>query len=135
MESKERWIMTSDGTSQMMYAGKTVLDESAIDEHIVGNRPIELTECRALRTLIVPTPDGNVGQREMMTPLGIAREGMRVKIKPLTYFWPDESKATYTALMSALEQAKHAEQMHRAREAGLVTPNNVHVHHGGKMSS
>lgn len=134
MESKERWIVMSDGTSQMMYAGKTVLDESAIDEHIVGNRPIELTECRALRTLIIPTPDGNVGQREMMTPFGIAREGMRVKIKPLTYFWPDESTSTYTALMSAVVQTKHAEQMHRAKEAGIVTPS-TQAHHGGKMSS
>lgn len=127
MESKTRWIMMSDGTSQMMYAGKTIMSEEAIDEAIAANHPIELTECRAMRTLIMPTPDGNVSQRDMLTPIGIAREGVRMKLKPLAYFWPDESKTTYTALMGTIEQAQHAEQAHHAREVGLVTPSQLRV--------
>jgi hypothetical protein len=135
MENESRWVMVSDGTSQMMYAGKTVLSEAAIDTCMAVGRPIELTECRTLRTIIIPGPDGSVGQREMMSPIGTAREGIRVKIKPLAYFWPDESDATNKAFANSVSQAEQAEQIHRAREAGLITPVSIHAKHGGRTPS
>jgi hypothetical protein len=131
---KARWIMMLDGTSQTMYAGKTTLSEEAIDGDMTANRPIELTECRALRTIIMPTPNGDVGQRDLLTPLGIAREGIRMKIKPLAYFWPDESEVTYGAFMGTIEQARHAEQVHRAKEARIILPE-MQVKPGGKFHS
>ena len=85
-----RWIMISDGTSQMMYAGKTALSEDELDDAIVMSRLIELNECRAMRTLLMPTPQGGVTQNEIITPISCARTGVRIKLRVRAYLWPDQ---------------------------------------------
>lgn len=134
MSNEGRWILMSDGTSQMMYAGLTILSEEAIDEAIMMNRPIELTECRAVRTFLTPSPQG-IGQNEIMSPVGIARAGIRMKVKAAAYFWPDEEELTKASFMKQLDACNQSEAQHRAAAAGIVAPSRVRITPGGKMNS
>lgn len=126
--SEKRWILVSDGTPQMMYAGQTTLDELSLDKDIEAGKLIELTDCRAMRTILMPTPqDGGISQSEMLSPLSVARCGIRVKIKVQAYFWPDEDSATNSAFMRKILPVEAAEVKHRAHEAGLVTPDGMRL--------
>jgi hypothetical protein len=49
----------------------------------------------------------------------VARRGIRIKIKVLAYFWPDEDDATNAAFMKKINPVEQAEVKHRAKEAGL----------------
>ena len=125
MKSQKRWVLVSDGTSQMLYAGQTDLDEAELDEMVEAGRPVELHECRALRTLLMPSPNGQVTQRDMMSPISIARRGIRVMVKVNAYFWPDEDKLTYKTFLETLDPVQRAEATQRAKDAGIVTPDEV----------
>lgn len=130
-----KWIMVSDGTPQMMYAGKTDLSEEEIDLAIKERRTIALHECRAMRTILQPAGDGAISQSEMLSPLSIARAAMRVKVLPTAYFWPSENAATNDVLMRKIKPVEAAELQHRAQEAGLVTPDGMKTGSGGRLIS
>jgi hypothetical protein len=132
MNNEGRWILVSDGTAQMMYAGKTTLSEEAIDEAIMINRPIELTECRSMRTLLMPNPNGSMGQSELLSPVSIARSGIRMKIKVAAYFWPEQDDKTAASFAAKLNMALQSEAQFRAAEAGIVTPSMSAIP-GGKL--
>lgn len=121
MGDKARWILVSDSTPNMMYAGKTKLDEAEIDRRITEGVPIELLECRAMRTLIMGGTNGAFTQQDLITPLSISRGDLRLKIKPQAYFWPDENTLTEKVFMEKIRSVEKAEIAHRAAEAGLVT--------------
>lgn len=130
-----RWIMISDGTSQMMYVGKTVLSEDELDDSIMMSRLIELNECRAMRTLLMPAPQGGITQNELITPVSCARTGIRLKTRVLAYFWPDQNAALEEAFMGQIKQAEDAETQIRAARAGIVTADAMKVGPGGKLLS
>ena len=134
MENESRWILVSDGTAQMMYAGKTALSEEAIDEAMMNNRPIELTECRSMRTLLMPNPNGSMGQSELLSPVSIARGGIRMKVKVAAYFWPEQDDRTAVSFSSKLDMALKSEAQFRAAEAGIITAGKV-VIPGGKLNA
>ncbi len=133
MTEEKRWIIVSDGTAQTMYAGKTRLKEETINARISQNIPIKLTECRALRTLLVPMPNGSVGQKEMVSPIGIARTGICFTVTPSAYFWPDEDELTNRTFKEALKPAEESEMQHRVEAAGLVTAGTTQIGPGGKL--
>ena len=130
-----RWIMISDGTSQMMYAGKTALSEDELDDAIVMSRLIELNECRAMRTLLMPTPQGGVTQNEIITPISCARTGVRIKLRVRAYLWPDQDALLEETFLGRVKQAEDAEVQMRAARSGIVTANAMKVGPGGKMLS
>ena len=125
MNAKRRWVLVSDGTSQMLYAGQTELDEAEMDECVEAGRPVELHDCRALRTLLVPSPNGQVTQRDMLSPISVARNGIRIMVKASAYFWPDEDELMYKTFLETLDPVKRSETAHRAKEAGIITPDEV----------
>lgn len=131
---KRRWILVSDGTTQTMYAGKTDLEEEELDKRMSEHRPIELFDCRAMRTLIMPGQQpGAFTQTEMLSPISISRTGMRMKVRVMSYFWPDENDATNKLFMDKVRQVEKAEAAHRASEVGLVTVDALPS--GGKLLS
>ena len=123
-EAKERWIMASDGTPQMIYVGKTTLTDEEINEARMNGEYITLAECRVMRTIIIPAPDG-VNQSNMLMPNSIARRGMTTRIVPNAYFWPDECDSTLEVLLDQIKKCESAEIKHRAKQAGLVTPDGM----------
>lgn len=135
--SEERWILVSDGTPQAMYAGKTTLSEEEIDKVIANGQVLELKECRVMRTILAPSLEdpGGLSVSELLAPLSVARGAIRYKVKPKGYFWPDEHKATYRVLLKKIEPVEKAELKHRAKEAGLVTPDGMRTGPGGKLIS
>ena len=98
--------MVSDGTPQSMYAGKTALEEEELDERMASGKAIELTDCRAMRTLIMPGHNGAITQSEILTPVCLARSGIRLKLRITAYFWPDEDKATEHSFMDKLRDRR-----------------------------
>ena len=133
MNKEKRWIIASDGTAQTMYAGRTGLKEEAVNTRMSQGIPIELTECRTLRTLLMPMADGSIGQKEVMSPIGITRAGVRLMIKPSAYFWPDEDELTNKTFMETLKSAKEAETKSRVAAAGLLTPDTTQIGPGGRL--
>lgn len=134
--AQRRWILVSDGTPQMLYAGQTELDEAEIDELAELGRPVELHDCRALRTLLVPGPNGQISQRDMLSPISVARSGIRVMVKINAYFWPDEEELMYKTFLETLDPVQRSEVAHRAKDAGIVTPDEMsNVEKLGKLHS
>jgi len=135
MNDNQRWIIVSDGTPQTMYAGKTRLSEADLDSAIAKYELIELTECRAMRTLLIPAPQGGISQNEIITPISCARTGIRLKTKVCSYFWPDEYEAMESAFMAQIKQAEEAEVKMRAARSGIVTADAMKIGPGGKLFS
>jgi len=136
MNDISRWIMVSDGTPQMMYAGKTKLEEEEIDRKMEAGSPLELSDCRAMRTLMVPgQAPGSITLNEMLAPLSISRAGIRLKVKAMAYFWPDEHPSAEKVFLEKVKLVEKAEITHRAAEAGLLTMNAAPPHMGGKLLS
>jgi hypothetical protein len=125
--TEKKWILVSDGTPQMAYAGKTDLTEEQIDERIMQHKTVELTECRAMRTILIPGQDPNhpITQSNILTSHNIARGGVRMKILPTNYWWPEEDKNALAVLERQAENCAQAELATRAREAGLETGTDV----------
>lgn len=117
-EPKGRWIMVSDGTPQIFYVGRTELGDDQISFLAQKGMFLELEEARAMRTIVLPTPQG-VNQSNMLTPISICRGGVKLKVKPLSYFWPDEDKEGMEALNKQLGSCEGAEVKHRAEKAGI----------------
>lgn len=130
-----RWIMISDGTSQMMYAGKTALSEEELDDAIMMSRLIELNECRAMRTLLMPSPQGGITQNEIITPISCARTGIRMKLRVRAYLWPDQDAVLEEAFLGQIKQAEDAEFQMRAARSGIVTADATKIGPGGKLLS
>lgn len=133
MSEGKRWIIVSDGTAQTMYTGKIDPDAVDIDSCLGGGPPIELTECRALRTILMPMPNGALAQREMVSPVGFARGGIHMTIRPTAYFWPDEDEKAYSGFLEAIKTAEENETRQRVETAGLVTPGTARVGPGGRL--
>lgn len=129
----ERWIMVSDGTPQLLYTGKTELSDGQIREAVRQNDIIILTEARAMRTIVIPTPEG-VNQSNMLTPISICRGGVKLRIKPLAWLWPDEDREAMSVLEKQLEKCGYAELKHRANKAGLVTPDGLKTPGSGRFT-
>ena len=123
-----RWIVVGDGTSQMAYVGKTCMDDSALHALSSERGFLVMDECRALRTLLLPSPEGGVVMQNQLTPIGITRGAVRMHVLLTTYYWPDEDEATFRALTDQIKRCEEVEMAHRAKEAGLVTPD-VRVRH------
>lgn len=130
-----RWIMVSDGTSQMMYAGKTTLSEAELDDAIMLGQLIELNECRAMRTLLMPSPQGGIAQNELMTPISCARTGVRIKLRVRAYLWPDQDAILEEAFLGQVRQAEDSEVQMRAARSGIVTADAMKTGPGGKLLS
>ena len=119
--SEQRWIMVADGTPQIFYVGQTDLTDSDIEEAIARGGIIVLKEARAMRTIVLPTPQG-VNQSNMLTPVSICRAGATLRIRPTAWFWPDEDKEGMDALNKQLESCGYAELKHRAEKSGIELP-------------
>jgi hypothetical protein len=130
-----RWIMISDGTPQMMYAGKTALSEGELDDAIMMGRLIELNECRAMRTLLMPSPQGGITQNEIITPISCARTGVRIKLRVRAYLWPDQDAVLAETFLGQIKQAEDAEVQMRAARSGIVTAAAAKIGTGGKLLS
>lgn len=133
-EKKMRWVLVSDGTPQIFYAGQTELNDDAIREAVRQNDIIHLKETRAMRTIVIPTPQG-VNQSNMLTPVSICRGGVDLHIKPTSWFWPDQDDEAYKVLLGQLDKCGYAEVKHRAAKAGIVTPDGMKTQGGGRIIS
>ena len=131
--SEERWIMASDGTPQMVYVGKTQLDDDAIEAIGKSGGFLVLNECRTMRTILIPNPEGGIIMQNQMVPAAICRGAATIRIKPVSYIWPDEDDATMGPLMDQIKKCSQSELQHRAKEAGLVTPDGMRVPSGGRL--
>jgi len=118
---EERWIVASDGTPQMAYIGKTKMDDDEVIATIEDGGVIVLTECRALRTILVPNEEG-IAQQNYLTPHNIALDSVTITIKPVSWWWLNEDKfasGKYKEMMDACQKAALAT---RAKNSGLVMP-------------
>jgi hypothetical protein len=102
----------------MEYVGKTHLSEADIDEIIKRGECLELNECRCMRVILMPM-GGQISQDIIMTPVSIARGPVRLKIKPSTYWWPDQDEAGMRAILRNIEACKASELVTRAKDAGI----------------
>ena len=102
----------------VFYAGRTELTDSQIEGIVREGGIVVLEETRAMRTLMIPTPQG-VNQSNMLTPISICRGGVRLRIRPISWFWPDEEEEAMEVLLNQLERCDHAEVKHRAAKAGI----------------
>lgn len=125
-ETDKRWILVSDGTPQMLYVGQTDKSAAEIVEDRTNNKMLKLENCRVMRTLIIPAPDG-VNQSNMLLPNSIARRGMTTYVLPMAFFWPDEDEDTMAALADQLGKCASAELKHRVKKAGLITPDGMRL--------
>lgn len=115
------WLIVSDGTASQLYVGQSPLSDQDIAEASERGDFIVLNDCRCVRTLMMPGPNGVV-QQNIVSPIGVSRSGVRLRIKPMAYIRPSEDPAT---LESLLEQVKHCaatEVRHRLAESGLTLP-------------
>lgn len=117
---ERRMICVSDGTPQMEYVGTTHHSEQGIDEIIKNGEVLELHDCRCMRVLLMPM-GGQISQDIIMTPVSIARGPVQLKIKPSTYWWPDQDEAGMKALLKNIEACKASELVSRAKDAGIET--------------
>ena len=117
----KRLICVSNGTPQMEYVGYTDVPEGALDEGVAAGQMLTLTECRCMRTILMPTASG-VEQSNILTPIGIARGGITLRVSPRSYWWPDQDADTLKALHKQLEVCCSAEISARCADAGLVAP-------------
>jgi hypothetical protein len=131
--SEERWIMISDGTPQMLWVGKTTLDDEKIEEITAAGKFVLLNEARTLRTVMVPHPEGFV-QSNQLTPAGICRGAITVRVRPLAYIWPDEDEHTMKPLMQQVESCSQSEMKHRAKEAGITLAGGKNITPDGMRS-
>jgi len=131
--SEERWLMVSDGTPQMLYLGKSRLTDEEIEKVSQEGRFLVLEECRTLRALMIPSPEGVILQNQL-TPAGMCRGAAKIRVKPSSYLRPDEDSATMKPVQAQLELCEAAELKHRAKEAGLVTADGVRVGPNGRLT-
>jgi hypothetical protein len=117
--SEQRWIMVGDGTPQMLWVGKTTLDDTEIDKLSMEGRYMVLDEARCLRTVLMPNPQGGIIMQNQLTPAGICRGAATIRVKPASYIWPDEDQATMGPLMEQVKNCSQSELKHRAKEAGI----------------
>lgn len=130
--SEARWLMVSDGTPQMLYIGKSALTDEEIENVSKEHRYLVLEECRTLRTLLIPRPDGVVLQNQLL-PAGMCRGAAKIRVKPASYHRPDEDPATLGPVLEQIKQCEASELKHRAKESGLVTADGVRVGPGGRL--
>jgi len=128
-----RWIMVSDGTPQMLYVGKSPLTDEEIEEVAKGGGFLVLEECRTMRTLLIPNPGGGVILQNQLVPAGLCRSAAKIRVCPKSYIRPDEDKATMDPLLEQIKQCETAELTHRAKEAGLVTPDGLRAGPKGRL--
>ena len=118
-EKTKRFVLISDGTPQILYLTETDLDVEAISDHMQNNTPMLLTECRILRTLMIPSQDGIVAQN-MVTSYGIFRGPVEIYVRPTSFVFPDQDDAVMAALQKQLKHCKENEIRNRAADSGLV---------------
>lgn len=123
---QRRWLLVSDGTPQMHYVGTSFLTDDEIDELDLKGEYLLLEDCRSLRTLIMPSPDGVLMQNQI-TPISLCRGAVRVRIRPTSYVRPDEDEATMKVLSAQIKKCEENELEHRMKEAGLVPADGARV--------
>jgi len=127
--NSDKWVLVSDGTPQLLYLGKTPLDDSGISDRLSSF--IFLGECRCLRTILVPGPQG-VAQQNILTSNSIARAGILMRIRPVSWWWPEEDEDAMEVVQKMIEHAEVEELRHRVEKAGIVVtgsmPDEGHPH-------
>lgn len=123
--SELAWLLVSDGTPQMMYAGKTPLSDDDISFLAQKGTYLVLVECRTLRSILIPNAEGGIIIQNQLVPAAICRTATTIRIKPTSYIRPDE--ATLKVLLKQIEQCETAELRHRTKEAGLVTADGMRL--------
>jgi hypothetical protein len=118
--SKKRWVLMHDGTPQMEYLGQTDMADKDIEETIAEGGVIILEECRCLRTVLVPGPEG-INQSNILTSNSVARGPISLRIRPNGWWRPDEDKHAMEVLEKQMAACDKNEIAQRAKEAGLVT--------------
>jgi hypothetical protein len=118
-EQEAHWVIVGDGTPQSFWVGKTTLTDDEICEAARKGDFILLDEARTLRTLLLPREDGALVQSNQVLPAGICRSAVPVRVKPVSYFWPEESPGTLRPLLEQLEKCSRAEMVSRAKDAGI----------------
>lgn len=120
----DKWIVISDGTPQCLYVGKVELSEE-------GGRPLmskdgflTLHECRYLRTMMIPTPQGIQLSNSVMS-IGVSRGPTVVALQPAMYYWPDQNSEDMAILMKQIEICEKEETAHRAQAAGITLAGSV----------
>jgi len=114
---EKRLIVVSNGTPQMEYVGVT----DFTDKEIESSGMLELSEARCLRTILMPQ-GGSISQDIIMTPIGIARGPITMKLRPTSYWWPDQDEGAMKALKMQTLACEKSELVHRAKDAGIETP-------------
>jgi len=113
----DKWILVSDGTPQCLYVGKVDLNEDG-KPFISKDGFLTLSECRYLRTMMIPTPQGIEINNSVQT-IGVTNGPIALAIKPAMYYWPDQDQASMSQLERMIAGCERQEAAHRAQAAGL----------------
>jgi hypothetical protein len=132
LNREPRWLLVSDGTPQMHYVGKSILSDDEIDELSRRGGYMHLGECRSLRTLVMPGPEGIIIQNHVH-PISLCRGAISIKIKPTSYTRLDEDEATMNMTLQLIKRCEEIELAHRVKDAGLVPAGGARVDHEGKL--
>jgi len=122
-------FVLSDGTPQMLYVGKVPQDKCKIVEYPRIGKELRLLpdddgyvtvyECRCIRTIMVPTPEG-IGVNNSVMSLGMSNCAIMLRIKPTMYYWAGQNDGDFDKLVQSIASCERNEQEHRAKAAGLV---------------
>lgn len=121
--SSSNWLLVSDGTPQMMYAGKSPLTDDQINLLAQKGAFLVLEECRTLRSILIPNAEGGIILQNQLVPAAICRTSATLRVKPSAYIRPND--ATLKVLLKQVEECEKAELKHRVKAAGLVTPDGL----------
>ena len=114
----DKWIVVSDATPQCMYIGKVELNED--DKPIMSKDGfLTLSECRCIRTLLIPAPDG-IQVNNSIQSIGVSNGPLTINVKPMMYYWPDQDDSALATLERMIGGCERQEQAHRAQAAGLT---------------
>lgn len=121
------WLIVSDGTPQLIYVGQSNKTDEEISEISERGGFLTLEDCRCIRTIMLPGPNGSFVLQNTVTPVGISRSGVRLRIKPASYIRPAEDHATLEAMLEQIKHCAANEVKHRLADAGLTLPSGGNV--------
>lgn len=121
--SNSNWLLVSDGTPQMMYAGKSDLLDDQIEEIAQKGGFLTLEEGRTLRSILIPNAEGGIILQNQLVPAAICRTATPIRVKPSAYIRPDA--ITLTVLRKQVEECEKAELKHRLKAAGLSSVGDI----------
>lgn len=121
MEDKNvNWVIASEGNAQFYYVGNTTLREEEIISAIERRIAITLSDCRVLRSIVLPFSPGKFSVDTVVNGIGGFNKGIRMFILPIAFTVVEEKDLPL--LMLLIKACEENEVKHRLKAAGLAGP-------------